>query len=309
MKTVSSVLALVGLTLAAAGPAEPAFPGDWTAIVTSAIAIDQGGSPGANGAICCDATSPECKVQTEYQAVKQYYDVTNQMMKLGNGDGSGVVYLFKDMKAYEVAANGDCQGYCPIPKGQDSLEPIGMAPNSTYEGSATGNKWCGGNDCVEWENSQDPFFNITFQTNEWFVSTTSPPTPYAIYTTITPFGIQMGTQDQTWEQWVTGTPDPSVFKVVNATECPMSNNCGGGSGSGHGSGGSGYGPSAFSSQRVSFIPPFFGVPEGDVLSRTAIKRNSPISPAARITPEMLDLAADYLESLPTNHPTRALMGL
>lgn len=52
-----------------------------------AVAIDQGGYNGPNGDLCCSAKAPQCKIQTVYEAAKQYFSVTQQAVFLANPDG------------------------------------------------------------------------------------------------------------------------------------------------------------------------------------------------------------------------------
>jgi len=51
------------------------------------VAINQGGYEGSNGDLCCSASAPECKIQTVYQAAKQYFSVSQQAIFMANPDG------------------------------------------------------------------------------------------------------------------------------------------------------------------------------------------------------------------------------
>ena len=48
-----------------------------SAIVIQDVDINQGGVRNPDGSVCCPADAPQCKVQTVFQAGRQYFDYTH----------------------------------------------------------------------------------------------------------------------------------------------------------------------------------------------------------------------------------------
>jgi hypothetical protein len=311
-----SAAVILAAAAAVASAAVPTFPNDWTAITTSHVVVNQGGTINSDGSVSCAAQAPECKVQTGFQAARQYYDVTNQRMKMAAPDNSGIVYDFKAGKVYQVTSTGTCQGYCPIPKNQDQLFPIGINPNATSQGSAVGNQYCDGqNPCVDWRFEQKPLFNITFETDDFYVTTVNGKSvPITLFENLTPFGMPLGFQSQTWAQFVAGTPPASVFNVVNATSCPEAQ-CSSGDGDGdsdshhhHSSTSTGFPPS--SHQIDVNTPRFLGMVSGISMPEAFAKMtvDSKFAAAwARLNTADARALSEYAESLPEGHAMRELL--
>lgn len=154
----------------------------------------------------------------------QYNSATTAQAKLANPDSSGVVVDCTVKKEYSVDANGNCQSWCPTTQaGGCPITAFQIGPNATYEGVATGSPYCSGKPCVDWRIVQQPFFNITFETDDYFIDVTnaSNPIPLAEYSDLTPFGMPMGFQQSSYEQYATGPIDPSVFVVNGNATCPQ----------------------------------------------------------------------------------------
>jgi hypothetical protein len=212
----------------------PNFAQDWTAITEDITLIGQGYTKTGPNTFCCEIGEPgQCKVQYQHQAAKQYYDVTNQLLKNAAPDGSGVVYNFTAQMGYQVAANGSCIDYCPLAPvqgQQQALFPIGMDPNSTFMGSAAGNPNCQGESpCNEWQfQNKIPILNITMETDLWFTTVDSKGAgvPITYIQEMDPLGENLGNMTTVWHNFVAGTPPMKTFEIPNAATCPQAKNCG-----------------------------------------------------------------------------------
>lgn len=225
MKVVAALLAAAATTALAVRT--PVFPQQWTSVVTQHVAINQGGSPGANGELCCDYTSPECKVQTIYMAARQYFDFPNNRSATFTSEGTGVVTLYNDGKEYSVDANGACQSYCPL---DGPMEAFGFEASAVTEsGPSTYN----GKACDEYVvPTLLPIGNITMSVDTWYVTlngASGPDTPLADITDLTPFGEQLGTESSFYTAWTPGAPDASKFTVTGKATCKQAKGCNGSS--------------------------------------------------------------------------------
>eukprot|EP01138_Halocafeteria_seosinensis_P006080 gb/GECG01006215.1/.p1 GENE.gb/GECG01006215.1/~~gb/GECG01006215.1/.p1 ORF type:complete len:316 (+),score=36.52 gb/GECG01006215.1/:1-948(+) len=222
-----SFLTFAGLVAAAATCASagslPTFPKDWSAITVSHVVINQGGEEQQDGSVCCPPTSPQCKIQTIYQASKEYFDYTHNRVANKNPDGSGVVSLMDDLKEYEVNSTGYCQSYCPIPKNQAGLYPFSLPNGSVDLGPTKYN----GQVVEQYEYKDQPFFNITFEVLDYYINlqNASNPIPVHMHESMQPFGMQIGYQTQDWHQFQPGTPAASHFTVLDKDNCPINPNC------------------------------------------------------------------------------------
>lgn len=223
MKTI-----VAALSLAVAVAAVPTFPLNWMSLISDAVVLNQGGTVNPDGSICCDPTSPGCKIQTEFQAGMQYFAFTKNLTAFKAADNSGIVTDFNAGKEYEVDSNGNCQAYCPIPADDNVLYPFGIDPNATNLGSAP----CGKYTCVKWETVDSiPILNITMEVTDDYVTTIGgAPAPVWEIDHIEPLGEQIGDENTTWYSWsdMDGKQFPAnAFLVNGAASCPMDNNCGG----------------------------------------------------------------------------------
>jgi hypothetical protein len=196
------------------------------ALVTDAIAINQGGSVNPDGSICCDPTAPECKIQTAFEAGNQYFAYTKNLTAMLSASGAGVVTDWSVGKEYQVDSNHNCQAYCPLPTDDNVLFPFAIDPNATNAGSVQ----CGQFTCTEWITTEViPILNITMEATDDYVTTINgAPAPVWEVDIIEPLGEQIGNENTTWFNWkdMDGKTFPAnVFTVNGAASCPMSNQC------------------------------------------------------------------------------------
>jgi hypothetical protein len=221
MKTIAILLAAAAAVIQAS---QPTFSSDFVALISQHVVVNQGGVANNDGSVTCPAQAPECKVQTEFQASRNYYSVTAQKQKIAAADNSGIIVDYKANKEYQVDSNNVCQAYCPIPKNQQgALTPLSLDPNSTYIGAVNG-PLCAGGTCQFWQANQTQF-DIVFQTDNFYIQPNGTEyIPVTFNSLLTPFGIPMGYQTQVFYNFAPGC-DAKVFDMGNATSCPMSNQC------------------------------------------------------------------------------------
>lgn len=312
MKVFSAVLVAAAAAACANATASkyPTIATSWTAVVTSAVDINEGGQPGPNGQTCCSPETPQCKVQTEFQAARQYVDAVNNRVKVAGPNGAGVVYDYKTLKAYEVDSTGKCTGFCPIPKKDAGISPLSVF-NMTDKGTPT-NKFCTG--CEDYF-SQQLLFNISMQSTNFYVNQKdfTDAQPVAIYQLLTPFGEPLGSQTQTFQQWVSGVPSASVFNVIDAAKCPEAQ-CNSGDGDGDSDSDSDGGDGGRRHRSVSALTKqlltFPSVPAGHPMTLRFINGDVGLTPMERLANHIesaVDGAVlDYLSTLPSNHAVRVL---
>lgn len=249
----------------AAAVAQPAFPNDWTSDQTSSIAINQGGVKSPDGSICCPPESPECKVQTAFQAAIVYQWYEGNVTAQKSPDGSGIVTNFNTQKEYAVTADGTCQAYCPL-GGQVMVPGIGIGPNATDMGKVEYN---GRMLNLYQVVTRIPILNITMEATNFYVDESgSTPVPVAIIQLIEPMGHQIGAQNQTFVTFTPGTPAKSHFLVKDAAKCPMSKNCGNNNG-GDDDGGNGSNTLGFTARRLA-AEGSVGMPEASINRRMGL---------------------------------------
>ncbi|KAA0170847.1 hypothetical protein FNF28_01120 [Cafeteria roenbergensis] len=217
---------IIAALCVAAAVAVPTFPLDWQAITTDSILLNQGGSVNPDGSVCCSANAPQCKIQTAFQMARQYFAYSKNLTAMKNPDNSGVITDYSVGKEYQVDGQGNCQAYCPLPNRGNELFPFAIDPNATLVGSTQ----CGAQTCQHWRFVEViPILNITMEETDSFVATVNgAPAPVYITQHIEPLGEQIGDENQTFSQWqdMDGkTFAPSVFTVVGAASCPMSQQC------------------------------------------------------------------------------------
>lgn len=225
LTTMARVLLIAVVAMAASAcfvAAQPTFPNNWSSDQTSGIAINQGGVKNPDGSICCPAESPECKVQTAFQAGIQYTWFDGNFSAFRGPDGNGIVTDFTAQKEYSVTGDGTCQAYCPL-QGQTMQPGIGIGPNATSMGKVNYN----GRMLNLYQSVQKvPIFNITMATINFYVDESgSSPVPVAIIQIIEPLGHQLGAQNQTFVTFTPGVPAKSHFLVKGAATCKMSKGC------------------------------------------------------------------------------------
>jgi hypothetical protein len=196
------------------------------AIVTDAIVLNQGGQVNADGSICCEATSPECKVQTGYQVGQQFFSFSQNLTAMKNPDNSGVVTDYNAGKEYQVDGEGNCQAYCPLGREESEIFPFAIDPNATNLGSVP----CGADTCTQWQFTEViPILNITMEVTDYFITTVDgSPAPSYTVEHIEPLGDQIGDENTTFASWkdMDGKTFPATaFTIKGAAACPMSQQC------------------------------------------------------------------------------------
>lgn len=212
------------LAVVAAAP-QPHFPDNWSADVLNMIAINQGGIKNADGSICCPPDSPECKVQTAFNAGIQYNWFSGNMSAFLAPGAGGVVTDYTAQKEYSVNASGYCQEYCPL-EGQTMLPGIGMGNGTIYQGQVTYN---GETVSLYTATQVFPILNITMETTDFYIkeATGKLSVPIAIIQHITPFGQNLGQQNQTFASFTSGVPAKSHFTVIGGAQCKQAKGCNG----------------------------------------------------------------------------------
>jgi len=229
----------------AAGSADPdppqpkiAWPKDFSATEDARMAINQGGATKPNGDICCAGGPGQCQIQFSHQAGQRYYDSTHQRERFEDHIAGQVVVT--DYKAHKdmlinVTASGEefCQEYCPLdPRDTmdafnpfDPFDPVVDKGEATYMGKKLHH--------YEWKDKILKF--ITMQTSEFYVddSDAKHPTPVALNSVLSPFGMQLGVQNNTWAEWTPGTPPAAKFAIKGVDTCKMSSQCQSGSKQAH----------------------------------------------------------------------------
>jgi len=194
----------------------PVFPLDWTATEEDFAVVYQGQYVQQGNLYCCGDDS--CEVQTEYQSGMDYFDFTHNRTRFDDPMNGNIVSFFAPMyKEMLVDSTNKCTSFCPI---EEDLESYQIDPNATYMGQKViDNKTL---DNWQW---QDKEFGIVFETDNVYVD---PQTelPYTEIDQLTPFGLAIGDEEETFHTFVPGTPDPSHFAIHGIDGCPMDPNCG-----------------------------------------------------------------------------------
>lgn len=217
--------------MAKSGP--PNLPQDWTALQEQEEILGQGYTAPSANELCCTASGlGQCQIKYQHVASKTYFDVTTQQQRQAAPDGSGVIADFKAKKSYNIASNGSCTYYCPIPQQEQGLPtgtlyPIGIDSNATNSGSAVGNPLCGGvTPCTKWAFIQKIFNVIVMEEDDWYLTTDSKGNniPAAFQQIIEPLGHPEGNMTTIWHDFSVGVANADkIFAVPNAATCPEGN--------------------------------------------------------------------------------------
>lgn len=212
---------------------DPVFSQEWTSVTASGIVLNQGGEPGKNNDVCCDYTAPNCKVQIENIAAREYFDYKNNRTAIFPSQGGGTVTLYDDHRVYSVNPETmECIEYCPTSVEADNNQMYPFGPAGPILNSYSGN-FSGKPASVYMDHDVIPGLNITMEIETWYVQlngANGPDTPIANQIQITPFGgPAIGVEHATYSQYVAGTPDPSKFSVKIGPHCQQAQNCGGSS--------------------------------------------------------------------------------
>eukprot|EP00911_Craspedida_sp_UC1_P002973 UC1_evm2s2170 len=228
MRIVFTCLMLAVCVTTAFAQSEPKFPVSWTATEEDQLAISQGGTPGADGLVCCSPDAPQCRVQTEYQQGVNYYDGLNNRTRFDSG-GQSIVTDYNIGKQMLVAPNMTCLQYCPTENPSLDPSPFWPTPDEKEKVQNLGKVQIDGVTATHYRWYEKIAIVIKMQeTNLYVAETTSDgyAVPVAEHDVIEPFNQKLGTSDTKWTNFKPGQPDPKLFKVVGISQCPESPNCG-----------------------------------------------------------------------------------
>jgi len=200
----------------------PVFPKDWTAIESQELSIHQGAYIQIGDMMCCPLKE-NCQVQIQAESGKHYFDYTHNRTRFDYDTGEIIVndYAIGKEMDVEVTSEGTfaCMEYCPLEFG---LDPLSIDDSAKDHGSVQ----IAGKTYEKWTWKEVILKIIVMEKVEMLVDqSTTPNVPFVENEELTPFGQDIGTANTTYTDFVIGTPDPMLFKVVNVSSCPMSPNC------------------------------------------------------------------------------------
>jgi hypothetical protein len=211
--------------------ADLTWPKDWSATETSSMLINQGGSPGPDGSVCCtESYSTQCQIQSQYGSGMKYFDYTNQRTRMEDPiNGIIVAFYGKDGKNMLVEHNGThdvCVKYCPIDP-RDTLDggkEYFLDDNATDLGKTTYK----GQSAEHYQWKDTIFGKIVMQTTDFYAAVTgTTATPIAAETALTPFGgPKIGGSSVTWAGFKAGPQPAAKFDIKGVDTCPQDPQCG-----------------------------------------------------------------------------------
>jgi hypothetical protein len=226
-----AVIMALCLALVAAAPSENSYKwaADWTSFTTSQEIIAQGASSNTETEVCCDQTSPQCKIEVQDLTGDVYVSVKHQATRQ-DVEGGRIYQFFAErpQAQYDVvqAKNGSwvCQSTCAGELGPPLT--AGFLPyNATYMGKSSPKdiQGCPTGGCDEWQIKETLFGVIVMQTDNYYVYEDAiQGIPVALLSELTPFGEPLGSQTQTWAQYK-GFPEGlplSDFEFLGKKDCP-----------------------------------------------------------------------------------------
>jgi hypothetical protein len=189
--------------------------------------------------VCCTPSSTttvngECMVTRAAKRGMHYVDYTHQRDRYEDeisGQTRVVLYgkILKDMLINVTDGKETCQEFCPLLDGE-TLRPLMLGANSTDQGPAVVDN----RDVEHYRWNQYDEIPVTHQRVkmaqvEFFVSKTAAKhaaTPVFSLTRIMPYGgAQIGSQNTTFTEWVSGVPPASKFDIAGVKDCPQAKNC------------------------------------------------------------------------------------
>lgn len=202
----------------------PKFATDYSTVETFVNEIYQGqyiNDPTLG--LCCGQSS-SCQVQTGFQKGQRYTSYSTNFSRFDDfGDGSVTILDYKArMEVFAVSAsNLTCNTYCPLIGG---MEPYYLPDEAEDKGTFT----IDGHTLQLWQYREVGPLNITMQTNNVFVNQTdiNNANPYLEYDHLTPFKQDLGASNETYSNWISGAPDPALFKWLHPQygKCPIDPN-------------------------------------------------------------------------------------
>jgi hypothetical protein len=214
MRTFAAISAVLAVFSAAS---VPVLPDKWQSIVLQQLFVNQGGGVNTPAGLLCPTDAPDCRIQAEFIAARQFYDSVNNRTALKNPDNSGIVTWYNVSKEFQVSANGTCQAYCPLSEQDDEFIPVQLDANSVDEGSVT----YMGKTVEYWRGTE------LFTVDNWYLQGN---TPVGWVQDVNFLGQVNITSNQTFLQFTSGAAD-SDFLVRGWEKCPESDQCSGGSSS------------------------------------------------------------------------------
>ena len=204
---------------------------DWSATETSAMLINQGGQPSADGSsICCASNyGSQCQIQQQYMSGMKYYDYSNNRTRMEDPVNGIEVVDYKALKDMLVVHNGThdvCQKYCPIdPRDtMDAGRDIFLDSNATDLGKTTFKN----QSAEHWQWKDTILKVITMQTTDFYADVSgSTVLPLGQVSTLTPFGgPAIGQQTASWDGFKAGPQPASKFDIQGMDTCPQDPQCG-----------------------------------------------------------------------------------
>ena len=166
-------------------------------------------------------------MQTQTQIGTFSADGENNRTRLDGGGGQAIINFYHPInkQMLVVSANGtgwECQNFCPNEEGPYP-NPLGLDPSATDLGSTT----IDGKTVEHWQWFDKLFHIIKMDQQDWFIDQTgTTPVPVHQEEILTPFGgAPIGQSTQDFNSYKVGTPDASLFNVVNLKTCQKSQNC------------------------------------------------------------------------------------
>ena len=205
----------------------PVFDVSYTTDENTVMLINQGGHADGNGNVCCYSGATQCQVQSQHTQGTRYMDFPNNRSRFEDALADTVrvddYNVMKSMIVNTTAGVDTCQEYCPLGP-SDFLDPLAVYPNATDVGPTT----IMGRVAEHYHWSDTVLKVIKMSTTDFYADTSVPTAAVPIYATvaITPFGgAQIGSQNQTWQNWKSGPPDSAKFKIAGVDACPRSRQC------------------------------------------------------------------------------------
>eukprot|EP00944_MAST-04C_sp_MAST-4C-sp1_P006635 g6635.t1 len=207
------------------------WPKDWSSTETAKMLINQGGSPGPDGSMCCASNyAAQCQIQSQYSNGMKYFDYTHQRTRLEDPiNGIVVAFYGKDGKNMLVQHNGThdvCVKYCPIDP-RDTLDggkAYFLDDNATDLGKATYK----GQSAEHYQWKDTIFGKIVMQTTDFYAAINGKTaSPIGAVTALTPFGgPQIGGSTVSWTNFKAGPQPAEKFDIKGVDTCPQDSQCG-----------------------------------------------------------------------------------
>merc|ERR1711988_2053332 len=211
-------------------PPNISFPLDWQSLIEFEEIVNKGGKvEEKSGDICCSYDSPACVVAYSQRSEYQYYDYTNQRLRIEQASLDQINIIdYKTQRNLNVRSlNGveTCINYCPLKPGHTIMHPnpIDFDYNPVKDLGKT--SWHGKTaEKYLWYDSF-PILNhsIPMQTYTLFVdeSVEKHAVPLQQFSDTTPLNTtRVNRERKTWIKFTPGAIDPTKFKIAKVESCP-----------------------------------------------------------------------------------------